>query len=113
MSFRNSVGATALAAATLLMIIGTATAFDDSKYPDLRGQWRTTNRGLIAGGADGFRWDESKPPSTAPNLGQEPPLTPEYQKIYETNLADMVQGGQGIDPTYKCVSPGMPRVMIA
>jgi hypothetical protein len=113
MSFRNSIRATALAAAALLMTIGAATAFDDSKYPDLKGQWRTTNRGLIAGGAGGFRWDESKPPSTAPNLGQEPPLTPEYQAIYQANLDDMAKGGQGIDPTYKCVSPGMPRVMIA
>ena len=52
------------------------------------------------------------PPSTTPNLGQEPPLTPEYQAIYEANLADMVKGGQGIDPTYSCLSPGMPRVMI-
>jgi hypothetical protein len=25
----------------------------------------------------------------------------------------MEKGGQGIDPTYRCVSPGMPRVMIA
>jgi hypothetical protein len=113
MSFRNSIGATALAAAALLMTIVAATAFDDSKYPDLKGQWRTTNRGLIAGGAGGFRWDESKPPSTGPNLGQEPPLTPEYRAIYQANLDDMEKGGQGIDPTYKCVSPGMPRVMIA
>jgi hypothetical protein len=113
MSFRSWIGATALAATALLMTIGAATAFDDSKYPDLKGQWRTTNRGLIAGGAGGFRWDESKPPSTAPNLGQEPPLTPEYRSIYQANLDDMEKGGQGIDPTYKCVSPGMPRVMIA
>jgi hypothetical protein len=94
MRFRNAIGATALAAVALLMTIGTAAALDDSKYPDLKGQWRTTNRGLIAGGAGGFRWDESKPPSTAPNLGQDPPLTPEYKKIYEANLADMVQGGK-------------------
>jgi hypothetical protein len=113
MSFRNSICTTALAVVALLMTFGAATAFDDSKYPDLKGQWRTTNRGLIAGGAGGLRWDESRPPSTAPNLGQEPPLTPEYQAIYQANLDNMEKGGQGIDPTYKCVSPGMPRVMIA
>jgi hypothetical protein len=113
MNFRNSICTTALAAVALLMTFGAATAFDDSKYPDLKGQWRTTNRGLIAGGAGGLRWDESRPPSTAPNLGQEPPLTPEYQAIYQANLDNMEKGGQGIDPTYKCVSPGMPRVMIA
>ena len=65
MNFRNSIGATAVAAA-LLMTIGTATAAEDSKYPDLKGQWRTTNRGLIAGGAGGLRWDESRPPAPLP-----------------------------------------------
>ena len=25
----------------------------------------------------------------------------------------MLKGGQGVDPTYSCVSPGMPRIMIA
>jgi hypothetical protein len=25
----------------------------------------------------------------------------------------MLNGGQGVDPTYSCVSPGMPRIMIA
>src|SRR5262252_8715672 len=107
MTFPSSICIAALAA--LAITVGSASAADDSKYPDLKGQWRTTNRGLIAGGAGGLRWDESRPPSTAPNLGQDPPLTPEYKNIYEANLADMVQGGQGIDPTLKCVSPGMPR----
>jgi len=32
--------------------------------------------------------------------------------VYEANLADMERGGQGIDPTYNCLSPGMPRVML-
>jgi len=111
MSLRNAIGAAALAAAALLAAIGTAAAADE--YPDLRGQWRTTNRGLLAGGAGGLRWDESKPPAATPSLGQEPPLTPQYQAIYAANLADMEKGGQGIDPTYSCVSPGMPRVMIS
>jgi hypothetical protein len=112
MRFRSSIGAAALAVA-LMMTIGGAAAFDEAKYPDLKGQWRrATNRGLIAGGAGGLRWDDSKPAALTPSLGQEPPLTPEYQAIYEANLADMVAGGQGIDPTYACISPGMPRVMI-
>jgi len=112
MRFCNSIGATALAAA-LLMTIGGAAAFDETKYPDFNGQWRRAGTGgLLAGGAGGLRYDESRPPTTAPDLGQQPPLTPEYQAIYEANLADMVRGGQGIDPTYTCLSPGMPRVMI-
>jgi len=114
MRFRDSIGATALAAALLMTIVGAAAA-DDAKYPDLKGQWRrATNAGLLAGGAGGLRWDDSKPPNpNSLSLGQEPPLTPEYQVIYQANLADMAKGGQGIDPTYSCVSPGMPRVMIA
>ncbi len=114
MRFRDSIGATALAAALLMTIVAAAAA-DDAKYPDLKGQWRrATNAGLLAGGAGGLRWDDSKPPNpNSLSLGQEPPLTPEYQVIYQANLADMAKGGQGIDPTYSCVSPGMPRVMIA
>jgi hypothetical protein len=113
MRFRKSIGASAIAAALLLLMIGAAAAFDETGYPDLKGQWRHTGSGgLLAGGAGGLRYDESKPPAQTLSLGQEPPLTPEYQAIYEANLADMAKGGQGIDPTYSCVSPGMPRVMI-
>jgi hypothetical protein len=113
MRFYNMIAATAFAAA-VLTVAGGAAAFDETKYPDLKGQWaRAANRGVFAGGAGGLRYDESKPPSTALTLGQEPPLTPEYQAIYDANLDDMSKGGQGIDPTWSCVSPGMPRVMIA
>ena len=106
------IGATAIVAA-LIVTVGGAAAFDDAKYPNLKGQWRRAgNVGLLAGGAGGLRYDESRPPEATPSLGQKPPLTPEYQAIYQANLDDMVKGGQGIDPTYSCVSPGMPRVMI-
>src|SRR5215469_13531167 len=112
MRFRSSIGAMTLLAMLAFMTAG-ARAWDDTKYPDLKGQWRRVgNGGLLAGGAGGLRWDDSLPAKDTPSLGQEPPLTPEYQKIYDANLADMSEGGQGIDPTYNCVSPGMPRVMI-
>jgi len=112
MRFRCLMSAAVLASALLLMI-DAAAAFDDSLYPDLKGQWRRAgNAGLLAGGAGGIRYDPSKPPKLNPSLGQEPPLTPEYQAIYQENLDDMSKGGQGIDPTASCVSPGMPRVMI-
>jgi hypothetical protein len=75
-------------------------AWDDSKYPDLKGQW-------MRGPGGGARYDWSKPPGR----GQEAPLTPEYQAIYEATLADQAAGGQGGDPTYRCLSPGMPRIM--
>jgi hypothetical protein len=100
--------------AALVMMVGGAAAFDETKYPDLKGQWlRAGNVGLLNDGAGGIRYDASKPAGLGPSLGQEPPLTPEYQAIYDENLDDMTKGGQGIDPTSTCVSPGMPRVMIA
>jgi hypothetical protein len=105
MGYRNLIGATALAA--VLLAPPGAQAFDESKYPDLKGQWRRTNAGNPL--RIGLPWDETMPVG----LGQKAPLTPEYQAIYEANLADQAQGGQGIDPTFSCLSPGMPRVMIA
>jgi len=105
MGYRNLIGATALAAA--LLAPPGAQAFDESKYPDLKGQWRRTNAGNPL--RIGLPWDETKPVG----LGQTAPLTPEYQAIYEANLAEQARGGQGTDPTFRCLSPGMPRVMIA
>jgi hypothetical protein len=73
---------------------------DGAKYPDLSGQW-------IRGYPGGARFDPAKP--VGPR--QEAPLTPEYQAIYQADLAEQAAGGQGIDPTYRCLSPGMPRIM--
>jgi hypothetical protein len=105
MRVHNSTGASALAA-VLLMTITSAAAFDEGKYPDFGGQWRRASRVQID--RIGAAFDPNQP------FGREerPPLTPEYQAIYEANLIDMEKGGQGIDPTYSCLSPGMPRVMI-
>jgi hypothetical protein len=80
--------------AVLLMTVGTSKAFDESRYPNLKGQW-----------------DRTSPPRWLD--GKTAPLTPEYRAIYEANLKDQEEGGQGTDPTYTCVSPGMPRVMNA
>jgi hypothetical protein len=52
------------------------------------------------------RFDISKPAGR----GQQAPLTAEYQAIFEANVLDQASGGQGTTPTYKCISPGMPRV---
>jgi hypothetical protein len=108
------VGGSAITIMTaLLLAVGGATAFDDSRYPNLKGQWQGAGaRGLLAGGAGGARYDESRPPALTPSLGQQPPLTPEYQAIYDANLDDMTKGGQGIVPTYTCLARGMPQVMV-
>ena len=98
MHFRCSFGALAVAAA-LTFSLTAAQAFDDSKYPDWAGQWRRPP------GVNN-QWDPTKP------RGQEgAPLTAEFQAIFEANLKDQAEGGQGTDPTYMCIPDGMPRAM--
>jgi len=94
---RNPFIATALAAA-FLAPVAAAQAHDESKYPDWPGKWRRAEGGPP-------RYDPSKPRGR----GQEPPLTAEYQAIFEASLAAQAVGGQGNDPTYTCLPVGMPR----
>ena len=91
MLYRGSIGAIALAAAVLTTLAG-AQAFDESKYPDLKGQWRRSEVGPV-------KFDPSKP-----RLEQGAPSTPEYQAIFKANLKDQEAGGQGID-----IPPRSPR----
>jgi hypothetical protein len=81
-----------------------AAAFDSAKYPEWQGQW--LRRGGVTNQAT---WDPDKPWG----LKQEPPLTPEYQAIFEANLADQKAGGQGTDPSWLCIPSAMPRIMLA
>jgi hypothetical protein len=99
MLYRSLIGAIALVSAFGATMTDTR-AWEDAKYPDLKGQW-------VRGPGGAARYDTSKPAGR----GQQAPLTAEYQAIYEANLADQAQGGQGVDPTYQCLSPGMPRIM--
>jgi len=73
---------------------------DDAKYPDWKGQW---NR--IGGGG---QFDPSKPPGR----GQQPPLTPEYQAIWESHLKENAAGGQSYNTRIRCIPGGMPRMMV-
>jgi hypothetical protein len=86
-------------AATLILAGTNARAYDETKYPDMKGQW-------IRIGAGSF--DPKKPTG----LGQQAPLTPEYQKILEASVASIAAGGQGNNPMGACIPPGMPRTMI-
>jgi hypothetical protein len=90
----------------LLATAPDARAFDETRYPDLKGQWL---RARVEGVVGQPSFDQTK----SGGLAQQAPLTPEYQAIFEANLADQAAGGQGIDPTYTCLSPGMPRIMTA
>ena len=81
---RSSIGSVALAAA-LLTTIASAQAFDETKYPDWKGQW-------VRIGAGG-QYDPTKPPGRR----QQPPLTPEYQAVWEANLGEARAGGQPME----------------
>ena len=74
---------------------------EGAKFPDWKGQWVRTG----AGG----QYDPSKPAGR----GQQPPLTPEYQAIWEANIAEGRSGGQYYNPQVRCMLSGMPRMMIA
>src|SRR5262247_4714564 len=88
----------------LMMSIG-AQAADPAMYPDLRGAWsRFVVRGL--GGQPSS--DQTKPWG----LGQQAPLTPEYQKVLEASIADQARGGQGNNfDRARCMPTGMPHMM--
>jgi len=100
MLFRCSIAATALAVA--MTIAGMPASGNDMKYPAWDGQWRnpTANRG-------GNPWDPNKPMGR----GQEAPLTPEYQAMFEAGLKSLENGGQGNSRGTRCELPGMPKVM--
>ena len=76
-----------------------AQAHDASKYPDWKGRWLRTTAG-------------SFDPDRGAGLRQEPPLTAEYQAMFQASLAAQAAGGQGNDPMARCIPPGMPRMMI-
>ena len=103
MPYRSSIGTIALAAA-LLASAPAAQAFDDTKYPDLSGQWIGVRLGVRGQPA----FDPTKPWGR----GQQAPLTPEYQAVLEASLKDQANGGQGNWHTgANCLPPGMPGMM--
>ena len=102
---RRSIGAMAILAALCAWVAG-ASAFDDAKYPDWKGQW---TRARVPGAVGQPPHDPSKPPGR----GQQAPLTVEYQAKFEANLADQAGGGQGTAETFVCLPNGMPRMMTA
>src|SRR5262252_5850962 len=80
--------------AVLVLAIASAHAFDETKYPDLKGQWNRTAAP---------RWESAS----------KAPLTPEYRAIYDANVKDQAEGGQGETPPYTGTSPERPGVMNA
>jgi len=103
MAHRHWIGAITFGT-TLLALLADGWAFDDAKYPDWKGQWTRVP-------VPGYRGQPPHDPSKPAGRGQEAPLTPEYQAIFEANLADQAAGGQGRGETSFCLPNGMPRVM--
>jgi hypothetical protein len=93
-------------AALLSVPLGAAKAFDDAKYPNLKGQW---TRLSVPGIEDSPSFD----PTKRSGLDQQAPLTPEYRKIYEAGLVEQAAGGRGTGRSYSYLPSGMPMVMQA
>src|SRR5580704_5352392 len=118
MVFRSTTSAIVVAVTATVMTVGAVQAADDAKYPDWKGAWTRwfppgatlePNGGFTAGGQPSH--DQTKPWGR----GQEAPLTPEYEKIFEDSLADQANGGQGnfFDHAVRCMPGGMPLMTIA
>jgi hypothetical protein len=91
--------------AALLLAMGSAAAFNDAKYPDLSGQWSR------APSPPGVRGQPSFDPTKSWGRGQQAPLTPEYQALFEANLVDQANGGFGLTRGWNCRSSGLPLMM--
>jgi hypothetical protein len=105
---RSFAGVVALGSALmmgLLTIAGGVRAADQApKYPSWKGLWsRVVHREVEVQGA----FDQTRPWG----LGQQAPLTPEYQKVLQQSMEDQANGGLGNYPTARCLPSGMPRIM--
>jgi hypothetical protein len=100
---RVLIGA-AVATAALLMAVDGAAAFDDSEYPNFKGQWR---RIPVPGVRGQISFDQHR------SWGKEQgaPLTPEYQAVYEANLKTQADGRSGEWLGISCLGFGMPIMM--
>jgi hypothetical protein len=106
---RSSIATIALALA-LSMAQSAARAADESRYPDLKGQW------VRVGGPNWIQPTGTPKfnPTYDPRAYQSPPpglLTPEYQAVYDANRADQAAGGVGDVPSTFCIPQGMPMMM--
>jgi hypothetical protein len=95
----------AIAVVVLALSVGGARAAEDAKYPDWTGQWLRYAVKLPTQPSH----DQTKPWG----LGQEAPLTPEYEAVLRESIADQANGGLGNFPTTLGRPAGMPHMMMA
>jgi hypothetical protein len=93
------IGVIALAFATLM---SGAQAFDETKYPDLAGQW---TRRVIPGLGGQPSHDQTKPWG----FGQHAPLTPEYTKIWKIVLRTRPKAAKAITFAALAANPSACR----
>jgi hypothetical protein len=107
-----------VAAAATVVMVSAAQATEEARYPNWKGAWArwfppgatgNPNGRPTAGGQPSH--DQTKPWGR----GQEAPLTPEYQNVFEASLADQANGGEGnfFDHAVRCMPGGMPIMTIA
>ncbi len=91
-----AVGSICAAAVAALLLAAPAAAqvVDFGKYPNFKGQWVRVGN-----------------PNNWIALAGKPPLTPEYQKIFDDITADVTAGGPGNWPSTFCIPAGMPAMM--
>ena len=95
---QNAIAATAAPAAARAAAGFVPKAYVPKSKRDFNGLWE--NRG-------GIGWQQGIPPGK----GQNAPLTPEYQKIFDRHQANAAIGKPTGDPTAACLPQGMPRIM--
>jgi len=105
MLYRSTIEVLALAA-VLMATVSSAQA-QDKTYPNWKGEWNTVIPRMPG---QQLRFDPTKPYGQA----QQAPLTEEYKKIYQENLAEQALGGQGLFLEHaSCLPAGMPTMMSA
>jgi hypothetical protein len=104
MLHRRAVDVPALAIVLMLTMASAASA-QDKTYPSWKGEWGAVFPRLPG---QQLRFDPSKPFAQ----GQQAPLTEEYQKVYQDNLAEIAKGRQGLFLYHaSCMPAGMPSMM--
>ncbi|HEY7301443.1 MAG TPA: hypothetical protein VH684_26430 [Xanthobacteraceae bacterium] len=94
MAYRLSTCTVGLATALLTAATAAAQVVDFNRYPDFSGQWDRIGR-----------------PNNWRDLSGPPPLTPEYQKVFDKSIADQRAGKPGNWPSTYCMPEGMPALM--
>ena len=102
-------------AIAFMMICDGAKAAERGKYPEWKGAWERYVPPVSVISPSGLRTPGGQPSfdQTKPwGVGQQAPLTPEYQKVLEGSIADQARGGQGNNfDRARCMPTGMPHMM--